>query len=227
MTISIYVADDHDGIIDYFKHWFTAKEGFEFAGSTQDGLKVLEEVRRTRPDVLILDVVMPGMNGLDILRELASARPSPRVLMYSGYCEMEYAAEARRHGARGFVLKGDSLDTLYRAVREVAAGRHYYSPALSASLLDYDKWVDEAAQRPAETLTPTERKILNLYAQGRTAPEIAHLVKAARRTVEHHLSEGTRKLGIPHAEDVRRQLVREALAPATAPWMRPIGPRPP
>lgn len=183
-------------------------------GEAANGLEVSDAVTRLKPTVLILDLMMPGLNGLDVLREVGKRARRTRVIVLSMHANEGYVAEALRQGAAGYVLKDAGATDLVKAVREVAAGRHYLSPPLSDPAIHaYVERLREAPVDPYETLTTREREILHLVAEGRTSAEIAQQLSISPRTAETHRANILRKLSLRSPADVVRYALRRGILP--------------
>jgi DNA-binding NarL/FixJ family response regulator len=160
-------------------------------------LKVVALVERLRPDILIIDLVMPGLSGLDITREVARRCPATRIVVLSMHSSDAYVLQALRNGASGFVLKDASSAELIRAIGEVLAGHRYLSPPLSENAIAaYIKRAEGAELDVYETLTPREREVLHLTAEGLSNPAIGKRMQISPRTAETHRSRIMHKLGL-------------------------------
>ena len=159
------------------------------------------------------DVMMPGLNGLEVTRQAIKAVPGIRIIILSMHANDAYVVEALRHGATGYVLKDSQASDLVQAVKEVTAGRRYLSPPLSERELElYIKKVEDAPEDPYESLTTREREVLQMVAEGRTSAEIAERLFISPRTAEGHRANVLRKLGLQnHTELVRFALKRGIL----------------
>ena len=197
----VVLADDHALVREGVRRILEAS-GIQVAGEVGDGLRVLEAVERLQPDVLLLDLGMPGLHGLDILREVTRRAPSTRVLVLSADGRDDFVVQALRNGAAGYLLKGCRAEELVQAVTEVAAGGYHLSSSLSASLA---RAVGEESRGTApayESLTPREREVFHLMAEGLANAAIAERLFISGRTVETHRANILRKLGLRTQTDV-------------------------
>jgi DNA-binding NarL/FixJ family response regulator len=212
--ISVMLADDHQVVIDGFKA-VLAKEGdVRVVGECNDGLQVLAAIEKQVPDVLILDVMMPGLNGLEVLRLLRSRAPGVRTVVLSMHEGLGYVSEALRHGAAGYVLKQAPASELVRAIRAVMAGGRYLSPPLDeAQVAEHDRRSKSSTIDPFDTLSAREREVFQLAAEGLTNAEIGGRLAIGRRTVETHRANLIRKLGLKTQADLVRLAVRRGLLP--------------
>jgi two-component system response regulator NreC len=196
-TIKILLADDHQVVREGVRALLERQAGFTIVGEAADGLMVGGLVERLRPDVLILDLVMPGLSGLDVTREVARKFLGTRIIVLSMHSSDAYVLQALRNGASGFVLKDASSTELIRAVGEVVAGRRYLSPPLSENAIAaYIKRAEGAELDVYDTLTPREREVLHLTAEGLSNPAIGKRMQISPRTAETHRSRIMHKLGL-------------------------------
>jgi DNA-binding NarL/FixJ family response regulator len=198
----VVLADDHALLREGVRRILEAS-GIPVAGEVGDGLRVLEAVERLKPDVLLLDLGLPGLHGLDILREVTRRAPSTRVLVLSADGRDDFVVQALRNGAAGYLLKGCRAEELLQAVTEVAAGGYHLSASLSASLARAVGEEGGGTGAPAyESLTPREREVFHLMAEGLANGAIAERLFISGRTVETHRANIMRKLGLRTQTDV-------------------------
>ncbi len=202
---TIVLADDHPVVRQGLRAALEAEPDFSILGEAADGLAAIDLVKRLKPNVLIVDVMMPGVTGLEVTRQLRQACPQTRVLILSIHANEGYVLEALRNGAAGYALKGASVGEVVQAVREVAAGRRYLSAPLSNHAIE--AYVQKAQTAPLDrydTLTTREREVLHLAAEGYSQPEIAALLGISPRTAETHRTNLMRKLGLRTQTDLVR-----------------------
>jgi DNA-binding NarL/FixJ family response regulator len=211
---TVVLADDHAVVRQGLRALLKAEPGFEVIGETDDGLEALSVVERLRPAVLILDVMMPGLNGLDVARQIARRFPATRVVVLSMYGDQAHILEALRNGAAAYVFKGSDATEIVRAIREVSAGRRYLSPSLSEhALADYVEKAKVAPVDSYETLTTREREVLHLAAEGYTNVQIGERLSVSPRTVEVHRAHLMHKLGLSNQTDLVRYALRRGILP--------------
>ena len=203
MTIRLVLADDHRMLREGLRRSMT-DEGFDVVGEAADGEQAIEVAMALQPDVLIMDVSMPRMNGLQATAALKTRAPAVRVLTLTRHAEESYVSELLRAGAAGFALKQSSSADLLAAIRAVAGGRAWLDPEVSHSLAG--RYVRGHIQRQPE-LSPRETEVLRLIAWGHSNKEIAARLGLSVKTVEVHKANSMRKLGL----DSRLGLVRYAL----------------
>ncbi len=210
---TIVLADDHHIVRQGLRALLETEPTFKLVGEAGDGIEAVRMVERLRPNVLVTDVMMPGLNGLEVTRQVAKASPQTRVIILSMYSNDAYVVEALKNGASGYVLKDAQSNDLLHAVREVAAGRRYLSAPLSEREIElYMRKMDDAPEDPYETLSNREREVLQLVAEGRTSAEIAERLFISPRTAEGHRANLMRKLGLAnHTELVKFALKRGIL----------------
>jgi two-component system, NarL family, response regulator NreC len=212
MPIKILVADDHPLVVAALRAAFQIVRDIQIVGDTGSGDEVLGLVDKLQPDVLVLDLKMPGTDGLEVLRRLREAGATVRVVVLSMHDTASYAARAVKLGALGYVPKSAPAMELYNAIRAAAAGERYLAPPLSDSdLREYEHRLDTNRVDLFDTLSPREREVMKLTALGGTSTEVAHTLGIGRRTVESYLANATEKLGIKTRSDLVRYAVRVGL----------------
>jgi two-component system response regulator NreC len=214
MPLSIVLADDHPVVRRGMQALLEAEPDIAIVGETGDGLEAVRMVERLRPDVLILDLMMPGLSGLEALPIVRQRSPRTRVVVLSMHSNSAFVATALKGGATGYVLKGSEEENLVRAVREAAAGRRYLSPPVTERAIDaYIEQARTAPLDPHETLSAREREVLQLAAEGKTGAEAAARLHLSHRTVENHRASLMRKLGLKNQSELVRYALRRGLIP--------------
>jgi len=203
MPVRLVLADDH-GVVRQALSLLLASAGFQVVGEASNGQEAVVLVRERRPDVAVLDVVMPLLNGLDAAREIHHASPRTSVILLTSRHDEQLMLEAVRAGIRGCVEKTHEAKELIQAVRDVAAGGVYLSAALSRCMVEAYR---TQTARPPDPLSPREHQVLQLIAEGQRTRDIAHLLGVSVKTAESHRANIRRKLGIRQTEG----LVRYAL----------------
>ena len=215
MTISILLADDHHVVRQGLRALLEAETDFHVLGEASDGLEAVQQVERLQPDVLLVDVMMPGLSGLEAARQVRERFPKTQVVVLSMHSNEAYVLEALRNGAMGYVLKDSDAAELVNAVREAYAGRRYLSPPLSDVIIDaYVNKSRETVLDVYDTLTNREREVLQLAAEGHTNADVASRLGISPRTVEIHRTNMMRKLGLHTEHELIRYALRRGILPA-------------
>lgn len=211
---TIVLADDHRIVRQGLRVLLTAEADFRVIGEADDGREALEVVKRLNPDVLVLDLMMPGLNGLEVARQLHKQLPKVGIVVLSMHDDEGFVLEALANGVSAYVLKDSNSSDLVLAVREVAAGRRYLSPPLSDRAIEtYQQMAKIGTMDKHETLTTREREVLQLSAEGHTNSEIAARLGISPRTAETHRSKFMHKLGLHSQADLIRYALRRGIIP--------------
>jgi DNA-binding NarL/FixJ family response regulator len=214
MMPNILLADDHNIVRQGLRALLQSEPHFRLVGEASDGIEAVRLAEKLKPDVLITDVMMPGLNGLEVTRQVAKMLPQTRVIILSMYTNDAYVLEALKNGALGYVLKDSQAADLIQAVKEVIAGNRYLSPPLSERALElYLRKVESVPDDPYELLTSREREVLQLVAEGRTSAEIANRLFISPRTAEGHRANLMKKLGLQNNADLIRLALKRGILP--------------
>ena len=207
--IKILLADDHTIVRQGLKMILSAQTDFKVIGEAANGREAVDLAQKLHPDVVLMDVAMPELNGIEATRRMVAANSRLKVLVLSMHKEAVYVREILRAGARGYILK-DAIDTeLVSAVRSVAKGDGYISPAVSGALLsDYRKDVTD----PVDLLSGREREVLQLIAEGKTNKEIANKLNLSVYTVDSHRGKIMEKLNLHSTGELVRFAIKHGLA---------------
>jgi two-component system, NarL family, response regulator NreC len=212
--ITIVIADDHTLIREGLRAVLDVEPDWSVVGEAADGLEAVDLVERLQPDVLIVDLVLPGLSGLEVVRQVRRRVKHTQIVALSMHASESYVLAALRNGAAAYVLKRASSTDTIQAVREVMAGRLYLSPPLSQYALE--DYVERAKGAPLdlyETLTTREREVLHLIAQGSGNTAIAARLSISPRTVETHRTNLMRKLGLRTQIDLLRYALQRGITP--------------
>lgn len=207
MPLRIVLADDH-GIFREGVRALLEREGFRVDGEAADGQAAIRMAAHLSPDVAVLDLAMPVLNGLDAAREITRRSPRTRTVLLTMHTEDPYVTRALQAGIRGYVLKSQAAQDLVQAIREVTRGAVYLSPGISQTVVDA-----YLAKRdiPPDPLTPRERQVLQLIAEGMTTKEIAALIGVSVKTAESHRMRIMAKLDIHETAGLVRYAIRKGL----------------
>lgn len=210
-SIRVLLADDHTLVRAGIRGLLLGLEGVEVVGEAGDGQEALRLADALRPDVVLLDVGMPGLNGLEVAGRLATLDTTIRVVILSMHVSEEYVVRALRAGCAGYLLKASAVSELEVAVRSVAAGETYLSPAVSRPVVDDYVRRTGGATDPLEALTPRQREVLQLVAEGNSTKEIAQRLGLSPKTVETHRGQLMERLGVHDVSGLVRFAVRVGL----------------
>jgi two-component system, NarL family, response regulator NreC len=206
--LRILLADDHAMVRHGFRMILCSQADIEIVGEAGNGREAVEMAARLQPDLIVMDVAMPELNGIEATRRICEASPRIRVLALSMHKDSVYVREILRAGARGYLLKDSSDTDLLAAVRAVAGGEGYLSPGVSEAVLsDYRRHVTD----PIDLLTSREREVLQLIAEGKTNKEIATLLGLSVYTVDAHRGRIMEKLNLHSTGELVRFAVRKGL----------------
>jgi DNA-binding NarL/FixJ family response regulator len=207
MSVTVVVADDHP-VVRQGLRMLLERERFEILGEASDGLEAIALAERFHPDVIVLDLAMPTLDGIGAVREIVKASPRTRVLMLTMHTEEHLILEALRAGVKGCVSKTQAAEHLIEAIREVCAGRVYLSPSVSGAVVQAYLAKTEL---PYDPLTSRERQVLKLIAEGKTTKEIAVILTLSVKTAETHRTKLMQKLDIHSAAGLVRYAIRRGL----------------
>ena len=206
----ILLADDHMLLLDGLRHLL--ERHYDLIGTVQDGQSVVGEVRRLQPDLVLMDVAMPVLNGLQAGQRLREQHPKVKLLYVSMYGDMPYVEEALRIGASGYVVKRSGWEELSRAIEAVLAGKLYVSPELSATMNQPAIRPPLISESPVRPLTERQRQILKLVAAGYTAKEIGRMLHITSKTVEFHKARMMRQLQLQSTVELARYALTHGLS---------------
>jgi len=213
--ITVVLAEDHNIVRQGLKALLAIEKNIRFLGEAGDGLEAIELVTRCKPNVLLLDLMIPRLHGLEVIRRLRNEQPATHIIVLSMHADEPYVVEALRSGALGYVLKNCATSNLVEAISRVAEGKRYLSPALEERALEnYFHNPAEAGLDPYETLTERERLILQLAAEGLSNPDIARKLFISPRTAESHRANLMRKLSLRSQTDLVRYAIRRKIITA-------------
>lgn len=211
-TISIVLADDHRIVRQGLHALLEAEADFSVIGEAGDGLEALKLVKNLNPDVVVMDLMMPGLSGLEVARQLNKQTPKTRLIILSMYDDEGFVLEALSNGVSAYVLKDAGSADLIQAVREVSEGHRYLSPSLSDRAIEvYEQMTKAKTMDKYDTLTTREREVLHLSAEGHTNSEIAARLGISVRTAETHRSKVMHKLGVHTQADLTRYAIRRGI----------------
>ena len=217
MPVTVVLADDHQIVRQGLKLLLAAEADLQLVGEASTGLEAIRQTEQFRPTVLVLDLAMPELDGLEVTRRLTRSTSSAHIVILSMHAEESYVSAALQAGACGYVVKDASAANLVQAIRAAAVGRRYLSPPFSEqSLTAYAAHAAAEPLDPLNSLTPREREILQLTAEGHSGREIAQRLFISPRTVETHRVNIMHKLAVRNQRElvryaVEREVVRRTL----------------
>lgn len=212
MTVTILLADDHPIIRQGLLRLLDAEPGMKVVGEASDGLQAVQMAERLRPAILVIDMMMPGLNGLEALRQVRKRSPSTINIVLSMQSADAYVIEALRSGAAGYVLKDSGPAEVVTAIRQVLQGERFLSPGLEERMLNASTTNSAPASLDLyETLTDREREVLQMVAEGRSSSEIGEMLVISPRTVEIHRGRVMKKLGLRNQADLIRYAIRRGI----------------
>jgi len=213
--IRIFLADDHKLLRQSLRVLLEKEPGLAIVGEAGDGLKTLDQVEALAPDVVLMDISMPHLDGLEATRRIKKRHPDVKVLILSMHGDDQYVGQALRAGASGYLLKDASKDELLLAIRAISQGGSYLSPRLSKMLIDdYLRLSDQTAEDPYhDLLTDREREVFQLMAENQSSPEIGRILGISPKTVRNHRANLMEKLGLHSQSDVVMFALRHGLIP--------------
>ena len=218
--IRVLIADDHALLRQALRTLLDGQDGLEVVGEASNGRDAVEAAERLLPDVVLMDMVMPGLNGIEATRQITKRVPGCRILMLTAYLEDERLLQSLRAGANGYVVKNSDLEELLLAVRSVHRGNMYFSSAVSDEIAVNEVLI-QAKQPVARTgydlLTNREREVLQLIAEGDTNQRIANELVISVKTVEAHKAHIMRKLNARNRTDLIRYAIRNGLVSLESP----------
>jgi len=209
---TVLLVDDHQMLRDGLRGILAAEPGIEVIGEAGDGRAAVAMTRELAPEVVVMDLGMREMNGIEATRQIKRARPATRVIVLSTYSDPRYVLSAHEAGASGYLLKLSAFDDLLRAVRAVGAGKTYWSPEIAEVVVAAKVREHSARGSPTRVnLGPREREVLQLLAEGRTSSQIARQLHVSIRTVETHRRNIMRKLDLHSVAELTKFAIREGL----------------
>ena len=207
MPISILLADDHVLVRQSLRS-LLEREGFLVAGEASDGQEAIRRVESLNPEVVVMDISMPTLNGVDAARELSRSFPKTKLILLTQHDEDEYVSEALEAGVKGYVLKNQAPSDLVQAIRQVSRGEVYLSPGVSSAVLNAYR---SRGKKPANPLTAREHQVLQLIAEGKSTKDIASLLGISVKTADTHRTRLMQKLDIHETASLVRYAIRHGI----------------
>lgn len=209
----ILLADDHALVLEGFRRILEGP--YDLVGTVGDGRALLEAAQRLQPDIVILDVSMPMLNGIDAAAQLKTICPKAKIIVVTMHADTDYVRSAFEAGASAYVLKRSAVDELEQAIRAVMAGHSYITPLITKDMVDIFLSTSSEKSRGTDGLTARQREVLQLLAEGRTAKEIANLLKITSRTVEFHKGQIMDHLNLQNSADLIKYALTHGILSAS------------
>ena len=207
----VLIADDHTMVRESLVKVLEAGGDVEVVAQAADGIEAVEKAELTRPDIVVTDLSMPRLGGLEVVRRLREKLPGTRVLVLTMHQEDEYVLQAVRAGASGYLVKDSASSELLAAVRSLHAGRGLFGPQASKALADQMQHPERSTEDPYGRLTTREREVFHLVAEGLTTKEIARKLDISVKTAENHRSRVLDKLDMRNSAELVRYALRKGL----------------
>ena len=212
MTVTILLADDHPIVRHGLRHLFEEEPGIKIVGEASNGLQAVQLTEKFKPNVLIVDIMMPDLNGLEVLRQVKERSPATCSIVLSMQSADIYVVEALKAGALGYVLKETGPSEMLNAVQQVVGGMRYLSPRISERLIDVlIQTTEKAPADPYQTLTHREREVLQMASEGLSSAEIAKRLSISPRTAELHRGRMMNKLGLHNQTELVRYAIKRGI----------------
>jgi len=211
MNIRVVLADDHKMILAALRSMLEKETDIAVVGEAGDGAALLELVVRTTPDVAVVDIGMPGMNGIEATQRLLAGQPRLKVIALSAYSDKRFVLEMLNAGAKGYLVKASAGDELSRAIRVIAQGQTYLSPEVAGTIVETARGKTSRAGNAGANLGRREREVLALLAEGNSSSKIAARMHIAAGTVEVHRRNIMRKLDLHNVAELTKYAIREGL----------------
>jgi DNA-binding NarL/FixJ family response regulator len=209
MPIRILIADDHGIVAEGLKHLIEAQPDMQVVALVGDGREAVQQAREVQPDVVLMDLSMPELNGADATRAILERDAKCRVIVLSMYAQREYVRRALKAGAAGYVVKRSAAKEVVEAIRAVHAGQRYLSPRVADVVLE--DYTDDKQDDLLSRLSAREREVLQLLAEGRTGAQIAERLSLSQKTVETYRARLVEKLGIRDLAGLVRFAIQRGL----------------
>jgi len=207
----ILIVDDHTMVRESLVSVLQADGSVQVVAQAADGLETVAQAIATQPDIVVTDIAMPGLNGIEVVRRLREAVPKARLLVLTMHQEEEYVLQAVRAGASGYLVKDSAAEELLAAVRSLHAGRGHFGPQAAKALAEQMQHPERQIEDPYGRLTTREREVFHLIAEGLTTKEIARRLDISTKTAENHRARVLDKAGVRNTAELVRYALRKGL----------------
>ena len=212
MKLRLLLVDDHKLFRDGLRSMIEPQRGMEIVGEARDGQSAVALAHELKPDVILMDVSMPELNGIEATRKIIADQPAAKIIMLSMHSDRRYVIEALRSGARGYLLKDSAFDEVVAAIRECISGKVYLSTQIANIVInDYISLAKSADASAYAVLSAREREVLQMFAEGKTTKEIAAQLQVSAKTIESHRKQVMDKLNLHSIAELTKYAIREGL----------------
>ena len=212
MKLRLLLVDDHKLFRDGLRSMIEPQRGMEIVGEARDGQRAVALAHELKPDVILMDVSMPELNGIEATRKIIADQPAAKIIMLSMHSDRRYVIEALRSGARGYLLKDSAFDEVVAAIRECISGKVYLSTQIANIVInDYISLAKSADASAYAVLSAREREVLQMFAEGKTTKEIAAQLQVSAKTIESHRKQVMDKLNLHSIAELTKYAIREGL----------------
>lgn len=211
LKLKILLADDHEIFRQGLKSLFLAKDGIQIVGEAVNGLEAVELFKKTEPDIVIMDISMPELNGLLASKEILHNDKDAKIIILSTHLRDSYVSEALKMGVKGYVLKDSAMEDLVSAIRAVRKGQTYLSPKVTSLTVERMLKGEAFQGAPVNRLSSREQEVLQLLAEGKSNKEIAEILFISPKTVDNHRSSIMKKLDVHDISGIVKYAIREDL----------------
>jgi len=211
MTTRIFLADDHIMMREGLRLLLSRQEGMEVMGEAEDGRDLLKKLQKATPDIIIMDVEMPHLNGCEATRQITEQYPNISVIALSAHTDRRYISEMLKCGAQGYLLKHSASDELVHAIQIVSRGKTYLSPEIAGTVTDDYRRKTAPRASPFAKLSPREGEVLQLIAEGKTRKEVASELNLSVKTVATHIEHIYEKLNLHSVAELTKYAIREGV----------------
>jgi two-component system response regulator NreC len=210
--IKILLADDHKLLVDGLRPLLEAKGDVKVVGVARDGLEAADLALKLKPDIILLDISMPCLNGIDAARKIMAEIPTTKIIILSMHADTRFIQESLRVGARGYILKESAIKEVIEAIEVVLRGQFFFSKSVRDRVLhEYVEWIRESDKSPVSPLSGREREVLQLLAEGKSTKDIAGTLNVSIKTIESHRKQIMDKLNLYSIAELTKYAIREGL----------------
>ncbi len=214
MSIKVMLVDDHKMVSEVLSALLEREPDMEVVAIAENGREAVSKAKEVKPDIIVMDISMPELNGLEACRRIMAKTPGSRIIVLSMHTEREYVVEALKAGAKGYIQKMSAFKTLVGAIRSVQENNGFLDPIITGIVLkDYIVHLNKpGAHNEQSTLSSREREVLQLLAEGKSTKEIAFILNISAKTIETHRRQIMQKLKLTNVADLTRYAIREGIA---------------